>query len=191
MDQDYAQRRRVAVAAAITVILVPSAFLLNRGGADAGTDEPITLDTIVGTVVIAGQPLGTIDSAVPGATSTTLPDRPSDTDAMGTAPVGFLEGTAPAAGDDPATIAIPRFGRSLTGTATFRRDIDSIRSCQVAGVDFDATITVTNRNNSRSVQCINDIGGVQPEAGVVVMHADAFIEIADLTDAPIPVVITW
>ena len=71
MTQDFAQRRRVAVALAITVIAAPMAFLLNRS---SGDDEPTmaaTFETLVGTVAPAG---GTASPAVPQTES------PDDTD---------------------------------------------------------------------------------------------------------------
>ncbi len=49
---------------------------------------------------------------------------------------------------------------------------------------------MTNLDNSRSVKCT---ASVSP-AGLldsVVMHTDAFLVIADLADAPVPVEISW
>ena len=181
MDQDFAQRRRVALALAITVILVPAAFLLDRRSTDGAV--PPT-NTFVGTVVIPGQ--DTVASTPPEA------DEPAATDAMGSTAVAYLDGTVPAAPDDPATIAIPRPGESITGSATFSREINDPKTCQVrdlAIVPFNATVTVTNLDNSRSVQCIASINGIPDDS--VVLNADAFLEIGDLTDAPLSVEITW
>lgn len=180
MDQDFAQRRRVAMALAISVILVPAAFLLNRGSAD----DAGPTNTFVGTVVIPGQ--GTVASTPPEA------DAPAATDAMGSTAVAYLDGTVPPEQNDPATIAIPRPGESITGTATFSRDINDPKACQIrdlAIVPFSATVTVTNLDNSRSVQCIASVSGTSDES--VVLNADAFLQIGDLTDAPLSVEITW
>jgi hypothetical protein len=176
MNQDFAQRRRVALALAITVIAVPAAFLLNRNN-QADSSPAITL---VGTVAGQGAPVPTTQPA----------NQPSATDAMGTTPVGFLDGTTPERASDPATIAIPRLGDSINGIGTFRYDLTRVESCMAKDAPFNARITITNRNNSRSVQCINDVGGIEPNADVV-LHANALLTIADLTDAPIPVQITW
>jgi hypothetical protein len=49
---------------------------------------------------------------------------------------------------------------------------------------------VTNLDNSRSMTCI---ASVSP-AGIfesIVVHTDAFLSIADLSDAPVPVEISW
>ena len=109
---------------------------------------------------------------------------------MGTTPGGFLDGTVPARDSDPATIAIPRLPQSLNGTGSFQRRLSDVAVCIAKDVPFNSRITVTNRDNSRSVQCINKIRATDPIADVV-LHADAFLQIADLTDAPISVQMTW
>jgi hypothetical protein len=183
MSPDYAQRRRVAIAAAITVIAVPAAFLLNRGDDPSASAPGVTL---VGTTL---PPAGAGGDAAGGSDGAAA--APSATDAMGTTPVAYLDGgTAPSRDSDPATIAIPRRPQAITGTASFRRSITSPTQCQVKGVPFNSAVTVTNLDNSRSVQCIASVGGVEPDEDVI-LHADAFLQIADLTDAPVPVQITW
>jgi len=176
MSHDYAQRRRVAVALAITTIAVPAAFLLNR---DQEPAAPPTV-TVIGTLAADGS---TGQPAQPAGDATA-------TDAMGTTPVGYLDGTVPARDSDPATIAIPRLPESINGTASFQRELTNVAGCMAKGAPFNSRITVTNRDNSRSVTCINNVGGIEPNADVV-LHADAFVQIADLTDAPIAVQITW
>ncbi len=181
MHEDFAQRRRVALAVAITVILVPAAFLLSRDDGEA--TEPV--GTLVGEVVISGQPAEPEASAVRTA--------PAATDPMGTTPPEFIEGTVPEQADDPATIAIPRARRALRGTATFSRDISDSAACQIrdlVSIPFNSSVTVTNLDNSRSVQCIASVGGAAPNDDVI-MNADAFLQIGDLTDAPLSVEISW
>ena len=186
MNPDFAQRRRVFIAVAITVIAAPAAFLFNRGD-DPNEAGNLPTVTVVGTIAGSGPDDGS--GPVPANDSSSA-DAPSATDSMGTTPVGFLDGTVPARESDPATIAIPRVPRSLNGDASFDHDLRNVAECIAVGAPFSSTITVTNRDNSRSVQCINNIGGVEPATDVV-LHADAFLQIADLTDAPIPVQITW
>jgi hypothetical protein len=174
MDYEHAQRRRTFIAIALTIVLAPAAFLLTRGDDDADSAPSVT---VIGTF------------APPAETAATAP---SATDVMGTSPVEVLSEDDPASPDDPATIAIPRRPRGVTGEATFRRDLGGVTACIVGapGVPFDARITITNLDNSRQVDCINNIGGPRPEWAVI-LHADAFLQIADLTDAPVPVQITW
>lgn len=183
MSPDYAQRRRVALALAVTAIAAPAAFLLDREG-----DEP---EQVVTTVV------GSVVTESPGEPASEVPprrvDTPQGTDPMGTTPAAFLEGTGTVPPEEPATIAIPRLPHAVQGHATFSRSVRKVTSCQVetsVGAPFGIAITVTNLDNSRSVQCLNDIGGIEPDHEVV-LHADAFAEIADLTDAPVPVQLTW
>jgi hypothetical protein len=181
MNQDFAQRRRVAVALAITVIAVPAAFLLNRNG-DAASAPEVTL---VGTVSLneSGS-----DGRAAGAPEPA--DAPAATDAMGSTGVGFLDGTVPARNNDPATIAIPRVGEAIIGLASFNYYIVDVTACAAKDAPFNVRLTVTNLDNSRSVTCINKIGGAQMKDDIV-LHADAFLQIGDLTDAPIHVSITW
>lgn len=177
MTPDYAQRRRVAVAAAITLIAVPAVLLLDTG--DDDTNEP--LGTLVGSVVV-DEP-----------TSNDRNTPASDTDPMGTSPAAVLEVTVPPRVGDPATIAIPRLPDAVQGHASFSRSIRNPQSCQVApavGAPFGITVTITNLDNSQSVRCINNVGGPEPDEEII-LHAEAFLKIGDLTDAPIPVQLTW
>lgn len=179
MAPDYAQRRRVALAVAITAVAAPAAFLFDRGDAP---EQVVT--TVVGSV-------GAGSTEPPGADPKR--SRPQGTDAMGTAPAAYIEPSGTIAPDEPATIAIPRLADAVEGRATFTRAIANVTSCQVKaslGAPFGATITVTNLDNSHSVRCIFDVGGAEPDHDVV-LNADAFSQIADLTDAPVPVQLTW
>lgn len=181
MAPDYAQRRRVALAVAITAIAAPAAFLFDRGN-----NEPQqVVTTVVGSVVG--------DTTAPSAGAAPDASNPQGTDPMGTTPAAFLEPSGSVAPDEPATIAIPRLPDAVEGRATFTRSIAKVTSCQVkasVGAPFGTAVTVTNLDNSFSVQCINDTGGAEPDHEVV-LHADAFSQIADLTDAPVPVQLSW
>lgn len=170
MDHDYAQRRRLAVAIAITVIAVPAAFLLNRGD---GTSPDLT---------------SAAEAAAAGASPTT--PEPAATSPLGTAPVGYLAGSTVPRVDEPARIAIPQLAPSIKGPATYSSRIPSTTRCQVPGVPFNATVLITNLDNSRRVRCIASVAGLTPDVAVV-LATDTFAEIADLTDAPVPVEITW
>ncbi len=181
MDHDYAQRRRVALALAITVIAVPAAFLLNR---DKGDDSSASAS-------VAPLPATLAPSAEFDATTSVQGSQaPDDTSPLGTAAVGYLAGSTVPDDYSPAQIAVPRLPESVKGVATFSSTIDSTLRCHAKGVPFNATLTVTNLDNSRSVQCVASIGGPEPESDVV-LAAETFAQIADLTDAPVPVQITW
>ncbi len=177
MSFEQSQRRRLAIAIALTVILVPAVFLLNRG------DDPAAIG-----------PAPTVIGTVPGATTAPVlapaPSEPTATDVMGTSPVDILDDPLPVSEDDPATIAIPRVPQSVSGPASFSRNIRLPTGCYAPDVPYNTRITVTNLDNSRSISCINNVRGTRPDEAVV-LHADAFLQIADLTDAPVPVQITW
>ncbi len=179
MSFEQSQRRRLSIAIALTVILVPAVFLLNRG------DDPVATGptpTVIGTVPPPG---------ATGAPATTpAPSEPTATDVMGTSPVDILDDPLPVSENDPATIAIPRLPQSVTGPASFSRNIRLATGCYAPDVPYNTRITVTNLDNSRSISCINNVRGTRPDEAVV-LHADAFLQIADLTDAPVPVQITW
>ena len=183
MNADFAQRRRVALALAITVILVPAAFLLNRGD-DGSAGEP--LNTLVGPAEIPGVTTEDDDTSSPAGGA-------SGTDPMGTTPDEALHGTVPEQANDPATIAIPRAGRAERGTASFSRSIGDPQSCQIRDlgtIPFLGEVTITNLDNSRSVRCIADIVDDPPDEAVI-LSTEAFLQIGDLTDAPLSVEITW
>jgi hypothetical protein len=176
MNPDYAQRRRVAVATAITVIAVPAAFLLNRREPDAGLTSSAAAA-----------------SAAPAPGATPPPGGSEFTNALGTAPVGYLTGTTVPGATEPARIAIPRVRESVKGTASFSSDIGSTSECKaryIDGVPFNATITVTNLANSRSIRCNASIVG-EEAPDTVILSPVTFGEIADPTDAPVHVEITW
>lgn len=186
MSFEHSQRRRLAVAVALTAVLVPAAFLLDRGDDEPGAT---TIVTVVGTVVApTGQ---SVDPAAAAAADPASTD-PAETDIMGTSPVDLLRDQLPESANDPATIAIPRLPHSISGPATFSRNISQSTDCMVTvdEVPFGSRVTITNLDNNRSVDCINRIGGTRPEEAVI-LHADAFLQIGDLTDAPVPVQVTW
>lgn len=178
MTPDFAQRRRVAIAVAVTAVAVPAAVLFDRGTAEP--DAPVT--TTVGSVVAADQALNPpVQQATQG------------TDPMGTTISAFLQQSGTVPPDEPATIAIPRLPEAVEGRATFSRRIPRATSCQVdarLNAPVGIPVTVTNLDNSRSVRCINDTGVFDPDHEIV-LHPDALAQIGDLTDAPLPVQISW
>ncbi len=179
MDPDYAQRRRFLIAAAVTLILVPGAFLLNRGGDDT---EASPIGTVVGTVPD--------DTAAADAAPASTPDAASDDDPLGTIPVGYLQGTEVPNTADAPMIAIPRPKDVVEGKASFSHDISVVNQCIIGAAPNSARVTVTNLDNSRSVQCINTLVAVQQPFDVM-LSSESFLYIADLTDAPVHVAITW
>ncbi|HUF97242.1 MAG TPA: hypothetical protein VMM60_03865 [Ilumatobacter sp.] len=180
MDPDFAQRRRFLIALAVTLVLVPGAFLLNRGGNETDASTPVTM-------------VGTVPN--PAATTTTTvdrerPDVSEGTDPLGTIGVGYLQGSVVPNTADAPTIGIPRPTEVNSGKASFSYDIETATQCITDIAPNGVWVTVTNLDNSRTVQCINTlIMGEQPFD--VMLSSQSFVLIADLTDAPVHVEITW
>jgi hypothetical protein len=189
MNPDFAQRRRVFVALAITVIAVPAAFLLNRGGSDDTTTPPV--GTLVGTVPPAGATSGTAaksgtDERSQSASSGTAVED----EVLGTTPTGYLDGTVPPGNADPPMIAIPKPRETLTGEATFSSAITNVAACFIPKAPMGVIATLTNLDNSRTVKCqVVAVAAVQPADAV--LAPQAFGQIADITEAPVPVEISW
>lgn len=182
MDPDFAQRRRFLIAIAITLILVPGAFLLNR---DTNDTEASPVGTLVGTVpdTVAGA------STIP-ANSEQTTEASEGTGPLGTISVGYLQGTIVPNTADPPTIAIPRPQPVNAGLASFSYEIATASECRISLAPNGVRVTVTNLDNSRSVQCVNTlIAAEQPHE--VMLSSGSFQLIADLIDAPVHVEVTW
>ncbi|TVR25494.1 MAG: hypothetical protein EA389_08790 [Ilumatobacter sp.] len=177
MRMNGADRRRVVLASAITVLALPSLLLMNR-------DEPTGPATVAPGGIVVG----------PGAAPETTP---APQRALGTAGGAYLQppeipAERPRAADEPLPIAVPaqRPGAFHSGRATYRSTIPGQSVCLVANAPQSARVTITNRDNGRSFTCIASVSSLGSRDDVV-LHTDAFTRIADLTDAPIPVEITW
>ena len=161
-------RRRFAVATAITLVALPALWWANES-ANSGAPGIAT----VGVELAAGAPA---DDAANG----------EDPDGS-VAPV-FLDGPAGEVGASQPKIAVPAAPavERIRATASYRRSTPARSICLVPGVVNGQTITVVNLDNNRSVRCTTVL--VEGAAGdEMVLHNDLFSEIADLTDAPIPV----
>src|SRR5690606_28968600 len=99
MDPDFAQRRRVFVAPAITLIAVPAAFAFGRGDSSADT-PPVTIVAPVGEPGASTVPTARAAEAGASAAAGTL------SEVLGTTPIGYLDGTVAPEADDPPMIAV-------------------------------------------------------------------------------------
>lgn len=175
---DGADRRRVTIATVLTLVALPSLWLMSR-------DDP----TGPATVTPAGVGLG------PEAATAT--SRPAAPDAMGTARSAFLdppevepEGVRQPGDPIPVAVPAPPRGSLVTGRATFRSNIPNTSSCLVAGAPANARVRITNVNNGRSISCVASVSAFGSRDDVV-LHTDAFTQIAALVDSPVAVEITW
>lgn len=166
IDAQGAQGRRIALAAAITVIAVPLALLFG------GEDE---VDTSTSQATIA--------SEAP-TTSRVNEDPLGD---PGLAQFDRSVTTPPTGG---AVIAVPDSNSAFRGTASFDYEIEANDLCFARGAQLGMFVTIINLDNSRSTTCIAAFA-LDENAPDVVMHPDRFAAIGDPTDAPITVEYRW
>ena len=166
IDSQGAQRRRIAIAAAITVVAVPVAFLFNAG--DAG-DVASTLSTV----------------AVEQPTTTRSSEDPLGQ--PGLAQFDRSVTTPPSGG---AVIAVPDSNSAFRGIASFDYSIEANDVCFARGAELGMFVTIINPDNSRSTTCIAALV-LDENAADIVMHPNRFAAIGDPTDAPITVEYRW
>ncbi len=169
MPVSATDRRRFFVATAITLLALPALWWANeadRGGAPG--------------IATVGVELGADDDR----TDTTEPAT-SDDDSI--APV-FLDGASGEVGAGLAEIAVPAPPPidHIRADATYRSTTGFPTACSVPGVVNGNTVTVVNLDTNRSVRCTTVVA--TGDAGdEIVLHTQLFSQIADLTEAPIPV----
>lgn len=185
MNPDFAQRRRVFVAIAITVVAVPAAFAFGRGDDPDADSPPITI------VAPAGESATTGPASAAAAASDNSAAADTLSEVLGTIPVGYLDGTVAPEANAPPMIAVPRRRDTVTtGQALFSRSISDVATCIIPAVPLGSEATVTNLDNSRSVKC-QVVAVATPMPADVMLHPDAFAQIADITEAPVPVQVSW
>ncbi len=163
----FAERRRLVVAAAITLIAVPALLL-------SGNDSSSSTNTT-----------SIVPSAVLIAPNDSEPAEPA-----------FLPENNDLQAPEIITVNVPAppSGSNVKGTASFirwRGDLLGLRPCATPHALIGAVITVTNLNNSRSLECNNVSIQALPGGHIILIHTDVFLDIADLIDAPIPVQISF
>lgn len=186
MALDDTDRRRIFWATVVTLVALPSIFLLSRGDDSAAPDVAVA-DLAVTDL---GDDLSAADVAArdngAGDTGDGRSNLPLDPPGLDTPPV-FLGGPTGSPGANRAEIAVPAGGGGgRQTTATYRRDNIDVTTCVVDAITSGGTITVVNLANNRSIECTARLAPADVGAGLV-MHRDAFLQLADLTDAPIRV----
>lgn len=175
----FAERRRVVLAVAITIVGV-IALSLSRGSSQG--------DAASGS---SGRgPSPSSQSNVPGAGSPyaqTTDDAPADP--------AFLPEVDPSTAPQIITVNVPAppAGTVIRGTASYIRwpQTLGLRPCATPHALIGAVITVTNLNNGRQIKCNNVSIEALRDGSVIILHTDVFMELADLVDAPIPVEINF
>jgi hypothetical protein len=159
-------RRRLVLAAALTVAAVPALWILDRD--DAADDGATT----------------TVPAA--GALPSTSAEPP--------VPV-FLDNTTPVVPPAVIDIAVPDgpSSREARGNATFKRyiDIPVARPCTTKLAPTGVELTVTNIDNGLSTTCTNTRSVSVPPGADIAIDTQVYILIAELVEAPVPVRLTW
>lgn len=170
MTLDDRDKGRLLVVAILTLLTLPTIWLVNRQhedsarpnvaavGVDPGSADPAPAAPVVATF----DPLG------PGGDGYLT----QVTAVVSTAPISVVHGTTP-----DRVIA--------TATASYKNSIGS-SVCQYNGVPGGQRITVVNVANSRSIECTTTVASGL-DSGRVVMSTSKFEQIADLVAAPIHV----
>lgn len=160
----FAERRRLVVAIALTVILLPFMFVGGGGGEDSS------------------DPSSTVPA--PGVASDTEPANPAFLPVEANSAVPEII---------TVNVPAPPSGTIIKGNSTFIRwpQTMGLRPCATPHALIGAVVTVTNLNNGRSLTCDNVSIQALTAGNVIVVHTELFIEIADLVDAPVPVEISF
>ena len=162
------ERRRIAVAAILTVLVLPL-FIINNG--DENTKD---VDVAVTTTTQVDSGLG--ESSEDGSLEPII-----------------LGGPSPIVQDGSAQIAYP--ASSLTGTqaiasfSNFDNAPDIV--CYFPEAPLGIVIAVQNLNNGRTTTCTNVFRTSLPSGATMLLHTKVFESLANLVDAPIPVTVSW
>jgi hypothetical protein len=169
---DTSDRRRLFLATVLTLAALPALWLMSRDD-DTGAPNLATAGVDVDGDTISEGEAPTVD----------------DAEIDHGEPV-FLDGP----GGPPnlvAEIAVPAAPANEIDTtvATYRGSIGRLQ-CLVPSVDTGTEVTIVNLDNNRTTTCTAEYK--PPFEGLdIVLHTQKFLELADLTDAPILVEYRW
>ncbi len=161
------ERRRIALAALITILVLPF-LLVSRGNDDAD------------------------DAGV--AATTTQPDSAlgESTEDGSLEPI-ILGGPAPIVQDGSAQIAYPASSligiQAIASFSNFDNAPEIV--CYVPQAPLGIKISVQNLNNGRTTTCTNVFRTSLPSGATMLLHTKVFEALANLVDAPIPVTVSW
>ena len=168
MALDDTDRRRFFLAAAISIIALPAIWWAYQ------SDDSTGPNTATSGVEVAGENA----------------DEPASSSVREIEPVGdqepvFLGG--PSAERQPAIadIAVPAEQQAVFQSATYSSGLAPGR-CLAKGANTGDRVRVVNLENNRNVTCVVTFAPVEQEEDLILSRV-AFLELADLTDAPIPV----
>lgn len=183
MPLDDTDLRRFYLAALLSLIALPALWFVNRDDPAPGPNIA-TAGVAVGSQAASAEPTAdtpiTVKTTIGQSNLPTL-DTISDTDPI------FLDGPAPQQGG-VAEIAVPTADESdsVFAQATFLNTVPNTLTCLAKDIELGEIVTVINLDNLRSTTCRISLAPTNQQADIV-LHTDNFVELADLTDAPISV----
>ena len=180
MALDDTDRRRFIYAALVSLLALPALWWVNREESTAGPKL-----ATAGVEVAANPPSSAGDDpvVVPTIGESNLPT----VNTMTVSDPIFLDGPVGQVGG-VTEIAIPASTgeTTLITEATYRSTIRGSQNCFALNIQPGRTITIINLDNNRRTSCRVALAPANQTEDLV-MHTERFIELADLTDAPIPV----
>ncbi len=176
-------RRRLTFATLVTLLALPALWLVNRESSSGSPNVAAAGVQVENGYVTVEDAAG--DPSAPSVSGPSTANLPVVDPAGESAPV-FLDGPAANGGGLPA-IAVPTApeGTVRELEATYTSQVWDW-TCIVPGVTTGTKVTIVNVDNGRSTTCVATYGDPRSD-GRLVMHTNGFLELADLTDAPIPV----
>ncbi len=194
-------RRRLLLAVVVTAIALPALWLSQRsesvGVSANGSFEVIILNEPTTTLSVRDRPptpslLGQPGGAFlvppePVNPEAVMPPTTTTTTTIANIPAPNQVASLPAAAD----LDLDNFQPSneILGSATFRSWLTSADLCAARSIPPNSIIRVINLDNGQAIVC--RVAFVSLGNHDVILSRIAFSEIADLTDAPIPVEISW
>ena len=167
----YGDRRRLALATLLTVLALPLLWS-SKDKSSPGTQLAVT-----------------------SASAQPELNTPFEGAEQGPA---FLASTATTVPTDVITIdvASPQDGNWLHGKATYRNWPEGLangesRPCGSPYVPFGSRIVVTNTDNGKKIACTNVTTRPLTGETSIIIDTATFVELADLTDAPLVVDLSW
>ena len=162
---NFTERRRVTMATIFTLVAFIALWAANRG--DAGSE----FDSIGSTAATAAP------------TTVYSPEPPI-----------FVGGNDADPPPEPADVAVgpaPADNQRLAKAGFHTYQGATIAVCSTNLVPENYVLQVTNVNNGQSVSCLNWPNLALPAGTDIVLDTFLFVTIADLSDAPITVRVSW
>jgi hypothetical protein len=173
---ERADRRRLALASALTAVALPAVWLVNRDDEQASSNRP--------NVAAVGLDPGEAPPRT-GATRGGQPTETTEADPMGELEPLFLDEEPAAPAPEHVSVAVGEGDHALltTGVATYSRSVASGEGCPYNGVASGTRVMVLNPANGRSIECVTS----PSDGDELVLHPDQFALLAGLDTAPVPV----